>query len=65
MQTSINRFTVKLSGGAGAMEREDELALKRETEYWKFKLGIQWPRPTNKVGRPSRQLQFEQAIYKE
>eukprot|EP00971_Amphidinium_carterae_P221522 4397184-Amphidinium_carterae.1 len=63
MQTSINRFTVKLSGGASGMQREDELALKRESEC--RRLGIQWPRPTTKVGRPSKQLQYEQAIYKE
>eukprot|EP00971_Amphidinium_carterae_P135283 2681104-Amphidinium_carterae.1 len=60
MQTNLERFAV--FGSADPTEREVDFAQRREEEA--RRLGLPWPRPVVRVGRPSMDVKWQQVLYK-
>eukprot|EP00971_Amphidinium_carterae_P233141 4627530-Amphidinium_carterae.1 len=60
MQTNLERFAV--FGASNPAEREADFATRPEEEA--RRLGLPWPRPVVRVGRPSMDLKWHQVLYK-
>eukprot|EP00971_Amphidinium_carterae_P062164 1230693-Amphidinium_carterae.1 len=60
MQTNLERFAVL--GSTDPAEREVDFAQRREEET--RRLGLPYPRPVVRVGRPSMDVKWQQVLYK-